>query len=285
MEESKQGMEWLKQLEGTWITSSGAADAPAANKGVMKSRMIGELWLVNESTASVGSMNVEALQTIGYDKEKKQFTSSWIDSFLNYQWLYTGTLDEAGKVLTFEATGPDMSKPDQTREYRDIYELKSENEIVTTAQIKNEDGDWETMMTGRMTRPTAKTTVTPFLMFIGKAEEAIDFYKTVFNDLRIESMKKYGAGEAGDEGTVKLAEISIAEQKIKITDSPPVHDFTFTPSFSLFVDCESEQQLMERFGKFSDGGKVMMPPNNYGFSKKFAWVSDKFGVSWQLNLP
>ncbi len=53
---------------------------------------------------------------------------------------------------------------------------------------------------------------------------------------------------------------------------------------SLFVECESEAELDEAFARISDGGKVMMPPGNYGFSTKFAWVGDRFGVSWQLNL-
>jgi predicted 3-demethylubiquinone-9 3-methyltransferase (glyoxalase superfamily) len=63
------------------------------------------------------------------------------------------------------------------------------------------------------------------------------------------------------------------------------HGFTFTPSISLFVDCESEAELDAAFGVLSEGGKILMPPSNYGFSTKFTWVSDRFGVSWQLNLP
>ena len=121
-------------------------------------------------------------------------------------------------------------------------------------------------------------------MFTGKAEEAIEHYKSVFPDLKIESINKYKAEEAGKEGTIQLARFVVAGQSIMCTDSPPVHDFDFTPSFSFFVECESEEQLKERFDKLSKDGKVMMPLNNYGFSTKFGWTSDKFGVSWQLNL-
>jgi predicted 3-demethylubiquinone-9 3-methyltransferase (glyoxalase superfamily) len=63
------------------------------------------------------------------------------------------------------------------------------------------------------------------------------------------------------------------------------HAFTFTPSLSLFVDCAGEDALDRRFAALSDGGQVLMPPADYGFSRKFAWVQDRFGVSWQLNLP
>ena len=62
------------------------------------------------------------------------------------------------------------------------------------------------------------------------------------------------------------------------------HGFTFTPAMSLFVECESEAELDAAFDRLSDGGKVLMPVGNYGFSSRFGWLSDRFGVSWQLNL-
>jgi len=63
------------------------------------------------------------------------------------------------------------------------------------------------------------------------------------------------------------------------------HQFTFTPSISLFVDCDSETELEELFSRLSAGGAVLMPLDNYGFSTRFGWVNDRFGLSWQLNLP
>ena len=63
-----------------------------------------------------------------------------------------------------------------------------------------------------------------------------------------------------------------------------VHGFTFTPSISLFVECESDTELEEVFGRLSEGGTVLKPVGNYGFSTKFGWVQDSLGVSWQLNL-
>jgi predicted 3-demethylubiquinone-9 3-methyltransferase (glyoxalase superfamily) len=64
-----------------------------------------------------------------------------------------------------------------------------------------------------------------------------------------------------------------------------VHDFTFTPSSSIFVECDDEAQLRELAAKLGDGGGVLMGIDNYGFSKLFTWIADRFGVSWQLNLP
>ena len=127
--------------------------------------------------------------------------------------------------------------------------------------------------------------VTPFLMFEGKAEEAINFYISVFENSRVVSIRRYGPGEAGAEGSVMQATISLAGQLLMFIDSPGHHDFTFTPSISFFVDCSEEQEVDNLFNKLSQDGQVFMPLNNYGFSRKFGWVGDRFGVSWQINLP
>jgi predicted 3-demethylubiquinone-9 3-methyltransferase (glyoxalase superfamily) len=132
---------------------------------------------------------------------------------------------------------------------------------------------------------TNKTQITPFLMFEGKAEEAMNFYVSLFADSRVLSIRRYGSGQTGKEGTVEQAAFTLAGQRILCIDSPVKHDFTFTPAMSLFVDCHGEAQLEELFAKLSAGGAVMMPLDNYGFSRRFGWVSDRFGVSWQLNLP
>lgn len=127
--------------------------------------------------------------------------------------------------------------------------------------------------------------VTPFLMFEGAAEAAMNFYVTLFRDSRIERIERYGPGEPGAEGSVKRADFTVAGQRLIAIDSPIPHGFTFTPSISLFVECEGEAELDQAFARLSEGGSVLMPPGDYGFSAKFTWVGDRFGVSWQLNLP
>jgi len=126
--------------------------------------------------------------------------------------------------------------------------------------------------------------ITPFLMFEDAAEEAMQFYVALFRDSQIKRIERYGPGEAGAEGSVKLAEFNIAGQDVLCIDSPAKHQFTFTPSISLFVECESEVELDTLFGQLSESGQVLMPLGDYGFSRKFGWVNDRFGVSWQLNL-
>jgi predicted 3-demethylubiquinone-9 3-methyltransferase (glyoxalase superfamily) len=122
------------------------------------------------------------------------------------------------------------------------------------------------------------------LMFEGAAEEAMNFYVSLFPGSEILRVERYGPGEPGAEGTVKVARFTLAGQEVLCIDSPIKHDFTFTPSMSLFVECESEAEIEAVFSRLSDGGVVLMPVDNYGFSTKFGWVKDRFGPSWQLNL-
>jgi predicted 3-demethylubiquinone-9 3-methyltransferase (glyoxalase superfamily) len=128
-------------------------------------------------------------------------------------------------------------------------------------------------------------TVHPFLMFQGQAEQAMNFYVSLFPKGEILDIVRYGPGEAGAEGSVMRAAFSIGSQTILCIDSPVQHDFTFTPAFSLFVDCESEAEIERLFKALVEGGVPLMPLDDYGFSRRFAWLNDRYGVSWQLNLP
>ena len=129
------------------------------------------------------------------------------------------------------------------------------------------------------------TKVTPFLMFEGKAEEAMTLYCETIPESRVLDVTRYGTGEDGPEGTVKLARASIGGVEVRLYNSPVHHAFIFTPSFSFFVDCSSAQELERTVDVLSKDGGFLMPPGNYGFSQRFAWLNDRFGVSWQINLP
>lgn len=122
--------------------------------------------------------------------------------------------------------------------------------------------------------------VHPFLMFQGKGEEAINFYASLFPGAKILDIARFGP----DNPIAMKASFSIGGQTILCSDSNVKHDFSFTGAFSFFVDCESESQIDHLYSQLSAGGATPMPLDNYGFSRKFAWVNDRFGVSWQLNL-
>ena len=123
-----------------------------------------------------------------------------------------------------------------------------------------------------------------FLMFSGQAEEAMNFYTSVFDQSEILSITRYGANDTGKEGTVMNALFSLKGQKFMCIDSNVNHEFTFTPAMSLYVTCNTEDEVNRFFEKLSQDGQVLMPLAAYPFSEKFGWVADRFGVSWQLNL-
>ncbi len=83
---------------------------------------------------------------------------------------------------------------------------------------------------------------------------------------------------------MRKATFSIGGLTVMCTDSAVHHSFTFTPASSLFVSCSTEEELEKMVAALAAGGELLMPPGNYGFSRKFAWLNDRFGVSWQLNF-
>jgi len=122
-------------------------------------------------------------------------------------------------------------------------------------------------------------------MFQGRqAEEALRFYASLFDDAHVDAIDRYPDDAGAQAGTVQRATFTLAGTRFACIDSPPVHDFTFTPSMSLFVECDSADELDHLYAALSEGGKTLMGIADYGFSRRFAWTQDRFGVSWQLNL-
>lgn len=116
------------------------------------------------------------------------------------------------------------------------------------------------------------------------AEQAMNLYVSLFDNSRIIHVQRWEKDGHGKEGTIMQAIFELDGQRFMCSDSPPIHNWDFTPAVSNFVECKNEEELERIFTKLSEDGTVAMPLNNYGFSQKFGWVIDKFGVSWQLNL-
>jgi predicted 3-demethylubiquinone-9 3-methyltransferase (glyoxalase superfamily) len=127
--------------------------------------------------------------------------------------------------------------------------------------------------------------VMTFLMFEGQAEEAMELYTSLFRQSEIVNITRYGPGEEGPEGSVQLATFTLDGQPFMAIDSYVQHAFTFTPAMSLYVTCETDEEIDRLYQVLSEGGEVMMPLDAYPFAARFAWISDRFGVSWQLSLP
>ncbi|MFT6781216.1 MAG: putative 3-demethylubiquinone-9 3-methyltransferase (glyoxalase superfamily) [Saprospiraceae bacterium] len=137
---------------------------------------------------------------------------------------------------------------------------------------------------------------TTFLTFVGdqcgKAEEAINFYTSIFPNSVIKSIKKYSEGEAG--GTpelIKYGEFTLNGTDYLVSESNYKHAWSFTPAVSILISDDSDDLIQTLFEKLSsNGGQIMVPLDNYkgegdyGFGKKFGWCEDKYGVSWQFVL-
>ena len=125
----------------------------------------------------------------------------------------------------------------------------------------------------------------PFLMFEGGAgAAAIALYRAALPDVEVLDTALW-QGAPGVPGHIKLARLRIAGTEVRISDTAIAHGFAFTPSLSLFVDFEDAEALQQAIALLGEGGAVLMPPADYGFSRRFCWLNDRFGVSWQLNLP
>ncbi|MGG3738815.1 VOC family protein [Aeribacillus pallidus] len=120
--------------------------------------------------------------------------------------------------------------------------------------------------------------ITPFLMFNGQAEEAMNFYISIFDQSEINHVSYH------ENGKVLHATFTIKGQPFMCIDNPSGEHHPFTPAMSLFVTCDTEEEIDKLFEKLSQNGNVLMPLASYPFSPKFAWVEDRYGVSWQLNL-
>ena len=126
--------------------------------------------------------------------------------------------------------------------------------------------------------------IAPQLMFEGNAEQAMRFYVSLFDDSEIVRLERYGPEGPGKEGSVVQAEFTLAGRRYTCIDSHIQHPFSFTPSISLFIECENREEFERLLEQLSEQGEMLMPPDDYGFSTRFAWLNDRFGVSWQLNL-
>lgn len=119
--------------------------------------------------------------------------------------------------------------------------------------------------------------ISPFLMFYGDAEEAMNFYTSIFDESNIESVVHQ------ENGDVMHAKFTLNGQNFMAIDSTG-EDIPFTAAMSLFVTCETEEEIDRVFESLIRDGKILMDLAVTPFSLKFGWVEDKYGVSWQLSL-
>ena len=112
--------------------------------------------------------------------------------------------------------------------------------------------------------------ITPFLWFNDNAEEAMNFYVSIFKNSKVGTVSRYGEAGPGPKGTVMSATFQLEGQEFMALNGGPL--FSFTPAISLFVNCETQEEVDELWEKLSAGGK----------KDRCGWLQDKFGLSWQI---
>ena len=112
--------------------------------------------------------------------------------------------------------------------------------------------------------------ITPFLWFDTQAEEAMNFYVSIFKNSKVLSVTRYGEAGPGPKGTVMSATFQLEGQTFYALNGGP--HFKFTPAISLFVNCEGQAEVDELWEKLSAGGK----------KDRCGWLTDKYGLSWQI---
>ncbi|TMA11495.1 MAG: VOC family protein [Deltaproteobacteria bacterium] len=112
--------------------------------------------------------------------------------------------------------------------------------------------------------------ITPFLWFDGKAEEAMNFYTSIFKNSKVVGIMRYGEAGPGPKGTVMSVTFQLDGQEFTALNGGPM--FTFSPAISFFVNCETQEEVDELWEKLSEGGE----------KQRCGWLKDKYGVSWQI---
>ena len=113
--------------------------------------------------------------------------------------------------------------------------------------------------------------ITPFLWFDNNAEEAAEFYVSIFKNSKILNVSRYGDAGPGPKGSVMVVNFQLAGQEFTALNGGP--QFKFSEAFSLVVNCENQKELDEYWSKLTSGG---------GQERQCGWLKDKFGFSWQI---
>ncbi|MEO8119960.1 MAG: VOC family protein [Rhodoferax sp.] len=112
--------------------------------------------------------------------------------------------------------------------------------------------------------------ITPFLWFDNRAEEAMNFYTSIFKNSKVLTVTRYGDAGPGPKGTVMTASFLLDGQEFVALNGGP--EYKFTPAISFVVNCESQQEVDDYWEQLGAGGR----------EDQCAWLQDKFGVSWQI---
>ncbi|MGL4461246.1 MAG: DUF1579 domain-containing protein [Planctomycetia bacterium] len=143
--------EWLKQLEGDWVTDAECVMFPGAPPmkwtGTESAKSLGGFWVMAETKAMSDGTPFNGFMTVGFDVAKKKYVGTWVCSMDGHLWKYEGALDEAGQKLTLNTEGPNPADPGTTAKMRDVVEMKDKDHKTLTSYVQGPDGEWVKFMT------------------------------------------------------------------------------------------------------------------------------------------
>jgi hypothetical protein len=147
---------WLDRLVGEWTyegeCSMGPGQPALKTTGVEVVRSLGGLWTIGEGEGDTpDGGTAKTVMTLGYDPQAKRFVGTFIASMMSYLWIYSGSLDESGKVLALDAEGPGFSGEGMGK-YQDQIELVDDDHRVLTSRVLGENGQWNVFMTAHYRR-------------------------------------------------------------------------------------------------------------------------------------
>jgi hypothetical protein len=149
---------WLEKLVGEWryegeATMPGGATEKFA--GTEQVRSLGGLWVVAEGRGEMpGGKPATMIMTLGYDPKRRRYIGTWLGSMMSHLWIYDGSLDAEGKVLTLTSEGPSFVSEGKSAPYQDIIEWVSDDHRMLRSRTQQDDGTWNEFMTAHYRRQT-----------------------------------------------------------------------------------------------------------------------------------
>ena len=149
--------QWLQKLIGEWTCEAEMqtkpGEAPIKSEMTERVRSLGGLWILAEGDGEMpGCGHATTILTLGYDPQKKRYIGAWVGSMMTHMWIYSGTLDASGNVLTLDTEGPGMAGDGKMVKYQDVIEFKSNDYRILASQVLGDDGKWNRFMTAHYRR-------------------------------------------------------------------------------------------------------------------------------------
>jgi hypothetical protein len=143
--------QWLQRLVGEWTWESPMGGK--VHRGAERVRSLGGVWVICEGkSAPPEGGTAETIMTLGYDPQKGRFVGTFLGSMMTNLWIYDGSLDEEASRLTLDTEGPSFTEQGKILPYKDVIELRGDDERLLTSYTRGDDGEWTEFMTATYRR-------------------------------------------------------------------------------------------------------------------------------------